>query len=173
MALIAVLASAPHAWALDQNASAPALKAAFILNFAKFTEWPALDDGTLVVCVASDEPVATALQDLRSTATLDSRTVKIRLLPSSDHALNGCQIVFIGSQNPRLASALLEEAARGAILTVSDAARFAEWGGMIELFIEKDRMRFAVNVDAVTRSKLRLSSRVLGLAKIVRDTGGR
>ena len=55
------------------------------------------------------------------------------------------------------------------MLTVSDAAGFAKAGGMIELFIEEDRMRFAVNVDALERAHVRLSSRVLALAKIVRD----
>jgi hypothetical protein len=43
-------------------------------------------------------------------------------------------------------------------------------GGMVEFFLESGRMRFAVNVDAVHRSRVRLSSRVLGLAKIVKDT---
>jgi hypothetical protein len=55
------------------------------------------------------------------------------------------------------------------VLTVSDAARFAETGGMVELFVEGDRMRFAVNVDALQRARVRLSSRMLGLAKIVKD----
>ena len=55
------------------------------------------------------------------------------------------------------------------MLTVSDAARFAQTGGMVELFIEDGRMRFAVNVDALQRARVRLSSRVLALAKIVRD----
>ena len=55
------------------------------------------------------------------------------------------------------------------VFTVSDAARFAQTGGMVELFVENGRMRFAVNVDALERAHVRLSSRVLALAKIVRD----
>ncbi len=55
------------------------------------------------------------------------------------------------------------------MLTVSDATRFADTGGMVELFVEGGRMRFAVNVDALQRARIQLSSRVLALAKIVRD----
>src|ERR1700687_854921 len=53
------------------------------------------------------------------------------------------------------------------ILTVSDGSGFAQTSGMIELFVEGGHMRFAVNVDSVERSGLHLSSRLLGLAKIV------
>jgi hypothetical protein len=55
------------------------------------------------------------------------------------------------------------------VLTVSDGERFSEAGGIIELYIDGGRIRFAINVDAAERSGLRLSSRLLGLAKIMRD----
>ena len=55
------------------------------------------------------------------------------------------------------------------VLTVSDRRGFSEWGGIIEMYIESGRMRFAVNVDAAEHSGLRLSSRLLGLAKVIRN----
>ena len=55
------------------------------------------------------------------------------------------------------------------VLTVSDGKGFSQAGGIIELYVEGGRMRFAINVDAAERSGLRLSSRLLGLAKVVRD----
>ena len=55
------------------------------------------------------------------------------------------------------------------VLTVSDGKGFAQAGGIIELYVEGGRMRFAINVDATARSGLRLSSRLLGLAKVIRD----
>ncbi len=55
------------------------------------------------------------------------------------------------------------------VLTVSDGKGFSLAGGIIELYVEGGRMRFAINVDAAERSGLRLSSRLLGLAKIVRN----
>ena len=55
------------------------------------------------------------------------------------------------------------------VFTVSDAPDFAQAGGMVELFREGDRMRIAVNIDAIERARIRLSSRVLALARIVRE----
>ena len=55
------------------------------------------------------------------------------------------------------------------VLTVSDGKGFSQAGGIIELYVEGGRMRFAINVDAAERSGLRLSSRLLGLAKVIRD----
>ena len=55
------------------------------------------------------------------------------------------------------------------VLTVSDGKGFSLAGGIIELYVEGGRMRFAINLDAADRSGLRLSSRLLGLAKIVRN----
>jgi hypothetical protein len=56
------------------------------------------------------------------------------------------------------------------ILTVSDADGFAEAGGMIGLFIEDSRVRFAINLGAAESAHLTISSRLLNLARIVRSS---
>ena len=55
------------------------------------------------------------------------------------------------------------------VLTISDGKGFSETGGVIELYLQAGKMAFAINVDAAERSGVRLSSRVLGLARIRRD----
>jgi hypothetical protein len=50
-------------------------------------------------------------------------------------------------------------------LVVGESTDFAERGGGIQFFLEDNRLRFAVNVDAVQRSGLRISSKLLALAK--------
>ena len=67
----------------------------------------------------------------------------------------------------RRAGPILDSVRGRPVLTVSDGAGFAQAGGMIELFVEGGRMRFAVNLDAVEQAHVRLSSQLLGLAKIV------
>ena len=61
------------------------------------------------------------------------------------------------------------EVARLPMLTISDSEQSSYRGAMIEFFMESGRLRFAINADTVNRSRLKVSSRVLGLAKIVRD----
>lgn len=62
------------------------------------------------------------------------------------------------------------QALKGAsVLTVSDGDRFADLGGIAQLFIENNRMRFAVNAAAAERARIHLSSKLLTLAKLVKD----
>ena len=56
------------------------------------------------------------------------------------------------------------------VLTVGEISRFAELGGIINLTIEKNNIRFAINVDSAERAGLKVSSELLKLATVVRDT---
>jgi hypothetical protein len=150
-------------------ASPPELEAAFLLNVVKFAEWPSVpDDVSLVVCVVGDDRVARALQNsLRHPSGSAERVQTWRL--ASEAPSRGCHLMFIAASELRHAAPILDTVRGHPVVTVSDAAAFAESGGMIQLFVEAGRMRFAVNVDAVQRAHVRLSSQLLGLAKIVRD----
>ena len=80
----------------------------------------------------------------------------------------GCQLLFIADGEARRAGGGLGGVKTLPVLTVSDSKGFSQAGGVIELYIDDGRLRFAVNVDAAEHAGLRLSSRLLGLAKIVR-----
>ena len=79
-----------------------------------------------------------------------------------------CQLLFVAERDPGRLAAILQEASESPVLTVSDVAKSATNGVMIEFFLEKDRLRFAVNIDAMERSQIKLGSRILSLAVIVR-----
>jgi YfiR/HmsC-like len=150
---------------LDQGASAARLEAAFIMNFVKFTEWSTPDDMSLVVCVIGDERVGAAVIDALRTMPDGSR-VLVRQL-ADQPSTPDCHVAFIGESQMRRARSIVDALRGRPILTVSDSAGFIQAGGMVELFVEDGRMRFAVNLDAVEQAHVRLSSHVLGLAKIV------
>jgi uncharacterized protein DUF4154 len=149
----------------DQTAAAARLEAAFIMNVVKFTDWSAPDDMSLVVCVIGDERVGAAVIESLRTVPNGSR-MQVRQL-AEQPSTPDCHLAFIaGSQLAHVRPML--DAVRGRpVLTVSDGAGFAQAGGMIELFVEDGHMRFAINLDAVEQSHVRLSSQLLGLAKIV------
>ncbi len=165
------LAAAAAAPALDaQPVTASALKAAFLLNFTQFVEWTAdvvQPNAPVVVCVVGDNAVAEALESTARGRAVTGHEISVRRL-HSDGAIRSCQVLFVGTVEPRFSEVIT--GLKGAtVFTVSDRERFANEGGMVELFLENGRMRFAVNVDALQRAHVRLSSRVLGLARIVRD----
>jgi hypothetical protein len=148
----------------------PALKAAFLFNFAKFVEWPAeaSPSASLSVCVLDDVAVEDSLEQLVAGAPVSARSVTI-IKSARNKSLRGCQVIYLGDPDPSHITDTLDDLKNAPILTVGDGDQFARGGGMIGLFIEDGRMRFAINPDAAQRAGLRLSSRLLSLAKIVKE----
>ena len=153
-----------------QSVSTPGLTAAFIFNFVKFTTWPAdgLSDGSpIVICVGGNQLVADALVQLTNSKTVEGHALAIRQT-DLDRPLTECHVVYGASLNANRAQELVRATTGHPILTVSDLEDFAERGGVANFYIDGGRMRFAVNPDAADRASLRVSSRLLRLADIVR-----
>jgi hypothetical protein len=155
------------AWA--QSASEPVLKAAFIYNFAMFAEWPAdaAPADPLTVCVFGDTAIADALDETVKGRTVDGRkTAVVRVKPEG---FRGCHVLYLAGLDTKRAQAIIDDLKGVPVLTVGDREQFAQSGGIAGLFVEHGRMRFAINVEAAQRGRLRISSRLLSLAKIVKD----
>lgn len=83
--------------------------------------------------------------------------------------LAGCHVLFLGrSESPRLRE-ILRHLQGANVLTVSEAERFALDGGVMGLTLDQNMVRFEVNVDAASRSRLAISSKILKLGKVIRD----
>jgi hypothetical protein len=154
-----------------EGLTAAALRAAFLYNFAKFSQWPAdaLAPGQrLSLCVVGDAAVADALgQTIKGHAIEDHELTVIVL--KVDESSAGCHLLYVSASEIKRSAALLLGAKRAPVFTVSDADGFAESGGVAQLIVENDRMRFAVNVAAAHRTRLNISSQLLSLATIVKD----
>jgi YfiR/HmsC-like len=153
-----------------QTESAAALKAEFLLKFAKFTDWPssALSRTTpLSICVAGAPEVAEALA-VRVGEKVRGRPLSVREVISGA-SMPPCHMLYVAADHHVEDGALRAVFAQPAVLSISDVRHFAHSGGIVELSVENDRMQFAVNVDAARRAGLQVSSRLLNLATIVRD----
>jgi YfiR/HmsC-like len=159
-----------------QSVSEFELKAAFVYNFAKFTEWPAESlrpGGRLVLCVNGDEGVETALAQATKNRMLNDHQIVVLRLDEGDPPRT-CHILFVSASVARDRLARLVGAlATVPVLTIGDRSGFAKEGGIAELFIDNGRVRFTINADAALRSQLRISSRLLTLATAVTREGGK
>jgi hypothetical protein len=172
-ALVAIMliALASQTALTAQSITPPALRAAFLFNFAKFVEWPAdqPDTGPLYVCVLDDPAVEESLTQLLDGAPISGRSVTL-LRSARNRPLRSCHVLYVGDTDPERIASTLDELKYSPVLTVGDGEPFARGGGMIGLFIEDGRMRFAINADAAQRAGLKLSSRLLNLARIVKES---
>ena len=150
-----------------QDVTEPALKAAFIYNFAKFTEWPAdllPARAPFTICVLGDAAVADAVERLSRDRTLSGRPIKV-FRAADAGSLPGCQVLYL-SKVPAARAAVALASARGVpVLTLSDNEGFMAAGGIAELYFEHGQLRFDIDLEAVKRSHLQISSRLLALAR--------
>jgi hypothetical protein len=154
-----------------QGASAPAMKAAFLYNFAKFADWPveALAPGQpLALCVVGEAAVADALEQMIKQQVVDGHALTVRTI-EADGPIRSCHLLYVGGLDARQSAQVFETLKGAAVLSVGDGERFADAGGVAQLLIERDRMRFAINVTSAQRARIVLSSKLLSLAKIVKD----
>lgn len=175
-ALVLLMSPAPslvqplrvHAQPAAPSADA-AVKAEFLFNFAKFTEWPRLPARvTLVVCVVGNDRIADALTGIVRGKDIDDHGLNV-VRPGNGASWGDCHMLFIAAARVAASAAALGAIRTLPVLTVSDSTGFSRAGGIIEFYPEGGRVRFAINTDAAQRSGLRLSSRLLGLATVVRD----
>jgi hypothetical protein len=169
VAAVLVLTHASQAG--SQSVMVPALKAAFLYNFARFAEWPAaaLPPGQrLSLCVVGDDAVADALEPLIKGRAVDGHELT-RQIVKFDGPVRSCHLLYVSGRDAKEVRQLLAAVQGASVFTVSDRDKFAESGGVAQLILESDRMRFAINVAAAQRARLQLSSKLLTLATIIKD----
>jgi hypothetical protein len=155
-----------------QSVTAPTLKAAFLFNFANFTEWPAdvLAPGQrLSLCVMGDDAVADALEQTIKGRGVDNHVLTVSVIKAADGPPLLCHLLYVSGFDAKRSDQLLFALSGAPVFTVSDGNRFAETGGVAQLIQENGRMRFAVNVGAARRARLKISSKLLSLATIIKD----
>jgi hypothetical protein len=143
-------------------------KAAFLYNLALFVEWPpsAYPDSSSIVIGSTRNPVTAALRAIDG-RVINSRTVVVRELGPGDDP-RSCQVLYVPEMD-REAQVWIARAAQAPVLTVSDDERLMRAGGIIRISFEQARLKFDVDVARAERSGLRISSKVLRLARVLRD----
>lgn len=147
------------------------IKALFLFNFVQFVDWPTNAfkdaDSPLVIGVLGDNPFGNYLATTINGENIDQHPLIVKYFDDVDK-VQDCQLVFINLNQGR------QKAALGAldhkpVLTVGDRDDFISDGGMIRFYVDHNRIRFEVNVQATRESKLQLSSKLLRLARLVNN----
>lgn len=147
------------------------MKAAFLLNFAKFVQWPdsSFDSPEAPIVfevMGGDHELAFDLRRISAGQRVQGRNIVIREGRFGDD-VRSCHVLFVSASERRRAGQLLAGLQEASVLTVSDIEGFAESGGAMELVMQGDRVRFIVNLNTATQSKLRVSAKLLALAHVI------
>jgi hypothetical protein len=154
--------------AAAQDVTEPALKAAFIYNFAKFTEWPADAMATgapLILCVLGDAAIGGALERAVRGQTLAGHSIGVTQAASDGRPPKGCHIAYVSGVTASQAAEIIAGLGDAPVLTISDVDGFTRLGGIAQFFFENGQLSFAVQLASARRARLQISSNLLALAR--------
>ena len=156
----------------EGNPSEYDVKAAFLYNFAKFVEWPpnAFDAtaGVIVLAVLGDDPFGPALDRIADQQLVQGRKIIVKRVARLEE-LGVCHVLFLRLAGEVSLVRFIKNASAAGRLLVGDSEQFAERGGAIGFFLEQRRVRFIVNLAAAERAGLKVSSKLLAVAKVIRN----
>ncbi len=144
------------------------IKAAFIYNFARFVEWPSAaftnSNSPMIIGVFGENVFGDNLERTISGNEINCHPLQFKMFNSVEEATN-CHVLFIGTSEKNRMPKILARLQGTAVLTVSENTdTFIANGGMINLVIVEDKVRFRINNDAAKKSGLIISSKLLSLA---------
>jgi hypothetical protein len=146
------------------------VKAAFVYNFVKFVEWPDETQsvaGPFVIGVLGDTALTAHIADTVRGKAVRGRGFEVRHFTAPDDLIV-CHVLFVVSPDQETVQRTLHVARNFPALTIGELRGFSEWGGVIELIVEDNKFRFEINAGAARQGGLKVSSRLLRLARSVR-----
>jgi TonB family protein len=163
----ALFAAPSSARAQQPSATEDQVKAAFLFNFAKLSEWPrrALPDGPSPIVIGvsgADEDFVGVLKAIVAGKMNGTHPFVVKAV-SSEEEMKSCQMIFFRASEKKHAS--LEDLARASVLLVGEDQSFLPQGGMINLVRDHGKIRFEVNSENLETSKVAVNAKILSLAK--------
>lgn len=147
------------------------VKAAFLFNFTKFTDWPASaftsTNAPMVIGILGDDPFGKTLEDAVTGEVVQDHPLVFKRL-RADEDLRGCHVLFISRSEKDRVAKVLEKLKGSPVLTAGDTKDFAERGGIVNLLLVQDTVKLEINQSAAEEAGLKISAKLLKLARIVK-----
>lgn len=148
------------------------IKAAYLFNFGRYTQWPKnywRDKKTpFVIGILGTNPFGSSLNQIATKKELQGRKILVRYFKNISE-YQPCQILYISaSVSTQQQKAIIAKLANTKVLLVGEQYTFLQEGGMVYFFLEANKVRFGVNLNPIGRDNLKISSKVLKLAAIVK-----
>jgi len=145
------------------------LKAAFLVNFARFITWPeqafAPELPELIICVVGRNPFGTALSGVEN-KKIGGRSLRV-VTADSLKKIPPCHLLYVSRSEANDLNTLTAHLGRQAVVTVSDISGFLKEGGTIEFVTKENRLSFAINNSALKQRGIQASASLLDLAASV------
>jgi hypothetical protein len=148
------------------------VKALFLLNFINYVDWPdssfADAKSPIVIGVLGQDSFDDNLTDAVAGKSVNGREIIIHHFADAEDLTN-CSVLFIsGSEDSRL-SEILKITRKLPILTVGENPSFLQKGGIINFILKEGKIHLQVNLGVARQVGLQISSKLLGVADVVKE----
>lgn len=171
LGVLALLATAIPASGQEASLSENQIKAAFLINIPKYVDWPseafAQTNSPIVLGVLGTSEVGDELKKMIASKTINGRAVSIKQLEVKDD-LSVCHELFVSAGQQSQMPEIVRKLEGKCILTVGESSDFLEQGGMINLMRDGSKIALEVNLTAANQARLKISSRFLSVARLVK-----
>jgi hypothetical protein len=144
------------------------VKAAFLYNFVKFTNWKperfATPESPIVIGILGRNPFGDELEKIVKDRNVNNRPIEVKLVNSLEEATS-CHVLFVSAASFSETSEILQKLGDACVLTVGESEAFAQAGGMITFVPEKDKIRFEIDAPAAEHQGVKISAQLQKLAK--------
>jgi hypothetical protein len=147
------------------------VKAAYMIKFASYVEWPeaafAHPAAPVTIVVFGDDDLAAELSQITAGRAVEGRPLRIRKTRDPD-AVADAHILFVGRAETARLSQLVRLTRTRPIVILTDAPGALNQGSVINFMLVEQRVKFEISLEEAERRGLKLSSRLLAVAQTVR-----
>jgi hypothetical protein len=157
------------AWSASETSEAE-VKIAYLYNFARYVQWPdsafASNDAPIVICVLGDGSFVSEAKGIIGSRKVGAHGVQV-VTRSAVEQTSNCHILYIPASASAQHSEVISSLGSRSVFTVSESAGFAKNGGVANFIREDRKIRFEINRKAANKAGLKVSARLLRVAKVV------
>jgi hypothetical protein len=149
-------------WAQDTK-----FTALFILNFAKYVEWPsAAATGDFVITVLGDDPVIDELKVLAGQTKIETRSVVVKKVASVDQ-IDNANLLYIAPDNSSSLPAVMNKFGSNNVLVVTNKKGLAKEGAGINFMMVDGKQRFEINAGSLKKAGLTAKPVLFKLGSVI------
>ena len=171
LALMALLFGVNSGFCGDSTFTEYQVKALFLMNFIKYVEWPpaafAGTNAPIIIGLYGEDKFGDALTNAVEGKTISGRQIIIQPIEKGSDT-GKCQVLFISDSEKNHLGEILDKIKLLPVLTVGETDQFMERGGMINFVKKEGKVRLEINLAAARQAKLEISSKLLGVADVVK-----
>jgi len=174
--MVLALLTSPQAWTQSSGYTPYQLKALYLYNFAKYTEWPkaafADESAPFVLGILGHDPFGKDVEIIKG-KTVKGRKIEVRYF-SNPQEVSGCQLLFIDSSETNNLGQILKALENASVLTIAESDSIVDKSWIISLVPEQksstsQTIAFEINLAAAGKANLKIDTQLLKLAKKVKS----